>query len=150
MTRDEARRRVHGAGMRATGPRLAVLQLLTNSARPLSHNEVTDALGGGDWDKATLYRNLIRLVEGNLARVASQVGGVIRYEAQREGDEPHLHPHFACRVCGTVQCLPDTSISMPRDPNWQKALVDAELQIVGKCPDCRKMPKRGAQRRAKK
>lgn len=127
-----------------------MLRLLASSERPLSHSEVTDALGDGDWDKATLYRNLIKLVEGNLARVASQVGGITRYEARSDGDESHSHPHFACRDCGAVKCLPDTALTLPADPHWRKVLADAELQIVGRCPACRGLRSPTAKRRIKR
>jgi Fur family transcriptional regulator, ferric uptake regulator len=137
LTREEARRRVHDAGLRATAPRVAVLQLLTESARPLSHSEVVDALGNGDWDQATLYRNLLKLVDADLAHVASRVGGITRYEVRSEDDDPHLHPHFACRDCGSVECLTGAELTPPRDPAWREALLDAELQVVGRCPSCR-------------
>lgn len=146
LTRKQARDRVQAAGMRATGPRVAVLRVLTASDRPLSHAEVAAALSDGDLDKATVYRNLIRLVEGNLARVASQVGGITRYEASTDGKTGHMHPHFACKSCGTVECLPDASISLPRDAKWRVAMANAELQVVGQCPTCREpvRPKRRA------
>lgn len=138
MTREELKRRVRDAGLRATAPRIAVLDLLAGSDRPLSHSEVVEALGGDEWDQATLYRNLVKLTEARLARVASQVGGVARYEALGEHDEPHLHPHFACTDCKTVVCLHDAELVVPRDPGWREALWEAELQLVGRCPRCRR------------
>src|SRR5690606_33450902 len=134
---EEIRGRVRDAGLRATAPRVAALHLLAGSPRPLSHSEVVEALGNGDWDQATLYRNLLKLVDANLARVASRVGGVTRYEIQSVDPEPHLHPHFACRDCGSVECMPGAELSIPRDPLWREALRDAELQVVGRCPRCR-------------
>ena len=131
--RDELR----AAGLRATAPRVAVLLLLRESERPLSHTEVTDRLGEVDWDRATLFRNLVKLEEVKLARVASRVGGVTRYEAILPGEKDHIHPHFACRDCGAVSCVHDATFQLPADPVWRSSLKDADLQLVGTCPDCR-------------
>ena len=81
--REDAKARIHEAGLRATAPRVAVLALLATSDKPLSHSEVVVAIGDVDWDQATLYRNLVKLVEANLARVASRVDGVVRYARAR-------------------------------------------------------------------
>lgn len=127
---------------------MAVLRLLQTAPKPLSHSEVVDALGNDEWDQATLYRNLIKLVEVDLARVASRVGGIARYERAGPDDAPHSHPHFACSECGSVECLPQMKISVGRDPKWRAAIEDAELQVVGQCPDCRRTP-RGPRRAAR-
>jgi Fur family transcriptional regulator, ferric uptake regulator len=137
MSRPEIRRRVREAGLRATAPRIAVLHLLSTSGRPLSHTEVVESLGRSDWDQATLYRNLLKLVDANLARVVSRVGGITKYEILEESNKPHLHPHFACRKCGHVECLVDSELSLPSDPRWREALIGADLQAVGTCPKCR-------------
>ena len=136
LTRDEAKRRIHEAGLRATAPRVAVLRLLSATDRPLSHSEVVQAIGSDDWDQATVYRNLIKLVDAELARVASKVGGIARYQAREAGDSPHRHPHFSCRTCGAVECLPEAELSGPIDRRWSRSLETSELQLIGECPDC--------------
>lgn len=136
LTREEAKRRVHEAGLRATAPRVAVLRLLAGSDKPLSHSEVVESIGSEDWDQATLYRNLLKLVEADLARIASKMGGVARYEARGDDDSPHLHPHFSCRSCGSVECLPEAKLAGPVDRRWHRSLEASELQLIGDCPDC--------------
>jgi Fur family ferric uptake transcriptional regulator len=136
LSRAEAKQRIHGAGLRATAPRVAVLRLLAAADKPLSHTEVVEAIDGEDWDQATLYRNLVKLVEVNLARVASKVGGVARYEARGDDDGPHLHPHFSCRTCGAVECLPEAKLTGPVDRRWSRSLETSELQLIGECPGC--------------
>ncbi len=137
LTREEGRQILHDAGLRATAPRVAVLRLLSDAKRPLSHAEVVERIGTDDWDAATVYRNLIKLDEVGLARVASQVGGVTRFEAQTPDSPKHVHPHFACRDCGEVICLHGASLTVPQDEAWREALLDADLQVVGRCPTCR-------------
>ena len=136
MTKDDARQLVRDAGLRATAPRIAVLQLLSRADKPMSHSEVVDAIGTADWDQATLYRNLVKLVEADLARVASKVAGVSRYEARGDDDEPHLHPHFSCRVCGDVVCLPEARLAGTVDRKWRKSVATSELELIGECPKC--------------
>ncbi len=138
VTRQQSKQILRDAGLRATAPRAAVLRLLSDAERPLSHAEVVEALGTDDWDAATLYRNLVKLNEVGLARVASRVGGVTRFAAQEDGTPTHVHPHFACRDCGSVRCLEEAQVSLPASlKRWREALADAEVQLVGQCPECR-------------
>lgn len=146
MTRDEARQRIHEAGLRATAPRVAVLRLLNQTDRPLSHSEVVEAIGTHDWDQATVYRNLVKLVDVELARVASKVGGVARYEARGEGEAPHVHPHFWCKTCGSVECLPKMKLTGSVDRRWSRSLEASELQLIGECPECLAARKRRGRR----
>lgn len=143
FSRHDAKQRIHEAGLRATAPRVAVLRVLAAANRPLSHTEVVEAIGSDDWDKATLYRNLRRFVEVDLARVASKVGGVARYEARGDDDSPHLHPHFSCKTCGSVECLPEAKLAGRVDRRWNRSLATSELQLIGDCPDCLAAQKRG-------
>lgn len=145
LTRDEAKERIHEAGLRATAPRVAVLRLLASAKKPLSHGEVVDAIGCEDWDQATLYRNLLKLVDAKLARVANTVGGISRYQAREEDDGPHLHPHFSCKSCGSVECLPGAKLAGAVERRWHRSLESSEMQLIGECPDCL-----AEQRKAKK
>lgn len=135
--RAEIKVEIQAAGLRATAPRVAVLELLRHSKRPLSHAEVVETLGETDWDQATLFRNLVKLVDSGFLRVASHVGGIARYEAAQIG-ERHVHPHFACRQCKQVSCLHDAHLHLPEDPAWREALAAADLELTGTCPSCRR------------
>lgn len=134
---------LRAAGLRATAPRQAVLELLLGAARPLSHHEVVELLGTTDWDQATLYRNLVKLVEVGIARIASEVGGVRRYEALVQGAHgPSAHPHFVCTDCGTVTCLPGVRL-VHEGPQGTPASLQQrqlEVQVHGRCDDCAEAP----------
>ncbi|MCH2110039.1 MAG: transcriptional repressor [Polyangiaceae bacterium] len=134
--RASIRLELRGLGLRATAPRVAVLQLLRKKRRPFSHSEVVEALGDDEWDRATIFRNLVKLVSVKLARIASQMGGVTRYEATSSAQDNHLHAHFSCKSCKTVSCLVDTELSLPVDENWRSSFANAEVQVLGVCPDC--------------
>jgi len=147
------KRELHALGLRVTGPRVAVLGLLREVGRPLSHGEVVDELGGGrggptggsdetdghaaDWDRATIFRNLVRLCDVGLVRVSSHAGGLTRYEAVVEPGHEHLHAHFSCNRCGRVECLAGAELPLPSDLGWREAMRDAEVQVLGTCPTCR-------------
>lgn len=132
----EAKSVIREAGLRATSPRIAVYCLLASADRPLSHTQVVEELNSNEWDQATVYRNLRKLVEADLARVATRVDGQDRYELRRNDQGSHLHPHFSCRTCGTVQCFPETSLVGEVDKRWRRSIEISQLQLTGDCPDC--------------
>lgn len=143
LTAAEAKELLKATDLRATAPRIAVMQLLAEEGRPLSHTEVVQRLGGGEWDQATLYRNLIKLTEVGLARVASEAAGIKRYELRGAPHSPRqLHPHFVCSGCGGVSCLPETTITqdtaalLALGDGWQEATLAASVHFVGRCPSC--------------
>jgi Fur family ferric uptake transcriptional regulator len=132
----ETKKRIRDLGLRVTAPRLAVLRVIAEAERPLSHSEVVTRLGDDAvWDRATVYRNLVALVGVRLVRVASHAGGICRYEIARE-EKDCAHPHFLCDGCGVVSCLPETEVVTPKKAKWTKSLRAAEVQFVGRCPTC--------------
>jgi Fur family ferric uptake transcriptional regulator len=62
---------IRGAGLRATGARVAVLRALASASGPVSHADVCAAIGSSDFDRATVYRNLVDLTRANLASAAA-------------------------------------------------------------------------------
>jgi Fur family transcriptional regulator, ferric uptake regulator len=132
----EIKTRLRELGLRVTASRVAVLRVLGDAERPLSHAEVVEVLGEDiSSDPATVYRNLVALVEIGLARVASHAAGIVRYELAR-GKAHDTHPHFLCDGCGVVSCLPETEVVTPKKTKWSKSLRSAEVQFVGRCPGC--------------
>jgi Fe2+ or Zn2+ uptake regulation protein len=132
----EIKTRLRELGLRVTASRVAVLRVLGDAERPLSHAEVVEVLGEDiSSDPATVYRNLVALVEIGLARVASHAAGIVRYELAR-GKAHDTPPHFLCDGCGVVSCLPETEVVTPKKTKWSKSLRSAEVQFVGRCPGC--------------
>ncbi|MBU0551616.1 transcriptional repressor [Myxococcota bacterium] len=130
----DAKARLRAAKLRVTAPRVAVLCLLARASAPVSHTEVVERLTGEGWDQATLYRNLLKLVEGGLARIVDE-GGQARY-VFAQGVAEHTHPHFICRDCGAIRCLPTLEFDAHEASPWRHAIARAELQLHGSCPDC--------------
>lgn len=135
---DELRIAVRGRGLRATPSRLAVLELLRASEGPMSHGEVADKLATQNWDRATIYRNLIDLADAGLVRRTDVGDHVWRFEARRSGDDHETaHPHFVCTECGVVECLPELELSVRRAkaPRAVKQR-QVEVHVRGLCDAC--------------
>lgn len=136
----DLREKLHEAGLRSTGPRLAVLRWLSRTGMPVSHPELFEALAGDGFDRATLYRNLIDLAEAGIVRRTDLGDHVWRYEL-RASEDGHVveHPHFVCTDCGEVACLPGVAVKIvsngnetPRSVRTRKVAV----QLSGRCNAC--------------
>lgn len=126
---DELKAQLRDAGLRATGARIAVLELLLAAERPLSHPEVHEALEERGFDRATLYRNLTDLVEAGLAVRLDHGDHVWRFELVGKA-ATHEHPHLHCTECGTVACLPEDAVSIVGVADVQ------EVRLRGVCATC--------------
>ena len=134
--RDEIRE----TGLRATASRIAVLRELRRAKRPVSHGDIVEMLSGEPWDRATLYRNLIDLANGGLARKVELGDRVWRFDGskQEHAHDATLHPHFVCTACGSVECLPQVSISRGKQGELPRAIVSkqVEVHVRGLCDTC--------------
>jgi Fe2+ or Zn2+ uptake regulation protein len=129
--------RLRSRGLRATAPRLAVL-------------EAVDALGGhpdvdaiarhararlGTLSTQSVYDNLRVFTELGLLRRIEPAGSPARYET-RVGDNHH---HVVCRRCGAAR---DIDCEVGEAPCLRPSAVggfsidEAEVTFWGLCPDC--------------
>jgi Fur family ferric uptake transcriptional regulator len=130
---------LRSAGLRRTVPRIAVLQFLERAAKPLSHGEIAEEMAVLGLDRATVYRNLMDLVEAGLATRTDLGDHVWRFELHR-GREPHAeeHPHFLCVTCGLVTCLPDDAVRLQSRRGLPRSIAarHVEVQVKGECDAC--------------
>lgn len=135
----ELRERLRAAGLRATGARVAVLEVLLDAKGPLSHAEVFERVGDHGIDRATSYRNLIDLAETGLVRRSDHGDHVWRFEWVGDSG-PHdvsEHAHFVCSTCGTVSCLPAGAIAVHAVRGAPRSLkLHVEVQVRGVCDSC--------------
>jgi len=134
-TTERWRGRLRKVGLRATRPRLAVLEHLQRAERPCSHADVVDALGDDGWDRATLFRNLNDLATAGLLR-RIDVDHTWRFELVQDEDG---HPHFVCVSCGDIQCLGGVELQADASGDGSTASLLAraqEVQIRGVCEEC--------------
>lgn len=136
-----ARARLRAAGLRATGPRIAVLEVLDAAQRPLQHAEVMAALEAtGPHDRATVYRNLHDLCEAALVRRLNLGDQVWRFELAPAAGEGAAdpHPHFVCTDCGDVQCLDAVEVTVKSTGAVPRSVSRAAvaIQLSGRCDAC--------------
>ena len=128
--------RLRAAGLRVTGPRLAVLEALLGGGH-LSADQVATAARArlGTVSTQAVYDVLRALVDGGLAQHIEPAGSPARFEA-RHGDNHH---HIVCRGCGDVA---DVDCAVGEAPCLEPAtgsgfVVDrAEVTYWGLCPGC--------------
>ena len=138
MSVQQAREALRAANLRSTTSRVAVLQHLAASSKPLSHADVADSLVPEGYDKSTLYRCLVELADAGLLARLDAGDHAWRFELKGSGEEEHglEHPHFVCVDCGKVTCLPDVDvkISPPRKSSPMGEVT--EIFLKGHCRDC--------------
>jgi Fur family transcriptional regulator, ferric uptake regulator len=138
---DEAlRTELRSAGLRATPARVAVLGVLRDGGTPMTHGDVVDQLEGRGWDRATIFRNLVALVEAGFVRRTDVGDHVWRFEVlveDRRG-QAHEHAHFLCTGCGEVTCMPELELKLPRSGQVPQSVRSrtVEVQLRGLCDEC--------------
>jgi len=137
---DTLRTELRDAGLRATPARVAVLGVLRGSGGPMTHGDVVDRLEGRGWDRATIFRNLVTLVEAGFVRRTDMGDHVWRFEVTTEDadGEAHEHAHFLCTGCGEVTCMPELELKLPRGGRVPQSVRSraVEVQLRGLCDDC--------------
>jgi Fur family ferric uptake transcriptional regulator len=127
-------------GLRATSARAVVLRALMTADKPLSHAEASDRVRRQGLDRATVYRNLMDLVEAGLAQRSDLGDHVWRFSHVADpASRPHeAHPHFVCTECGQVQCLPEKAVAIAKARRVPKAVRQRHvaIQVRGRCDDC--------------
>jgi Fur family ferric uptake transcriptional regulator len=130
---------LRSSGLRRTAPRVAVMQFLEGAAAPRSHGEIAEELALLGFDRATIYRNLIDLVEANLVTRRDLGDHVWRFEIRRgTADHASEHPHFLCVTCGGVTCLPGGTVRFVSARGVPRAIASrsVEVQVKGHCDTC--------------
>lgn len=125
------------AGHRVTGPRRALLAILTAEHGPFTVEELHGRLEEGMCDLVTVYRGLAALEELHLVRRCDFGDGAYRYEFDA-GE--HHHHHLICRACHSVQtlevCGADGLERMARQMGY--ADIGHTLEVFGVCPACQR------------
>jgi Fur family ferric uptake transcriptional regulator len=127
-------------GLKATLPRLKILEMLENSEhRHMSAEEVYKALmeSGEDIGLATVYRVLTQFESAGIVERHNFEGGHSVFEL---ADTAH-HDHLMCVKCGRIEEFVDDTIEEKQQAIAKKfgfEMTDHRLCIYGICPDCQK------------
>ncbi len=131
-------RRLRGAGLRVTAPRVAVLQLLEE--HPHATAQTVERLARqrlGSVSTQAVYDVLAAFTTAGLVRRIEPAGSPALFET-RTGDNHH---HLVCRACGRttdVDCAVGESVCLLPADSAGYLVDEAEVVFWGLCPDCRR------------
>jgi Fe2+ or Zn2+ uptake regulation protein len=146
-TQDDPRSTLSSAlarqGLRLTGPRRAVLDVLAARPGPLSVAELHARLRPRRVNLVSVYRTVHLLEAVGLVRTADTSRGIQRYELAEQFTGHHHH--LICEQCGGVQdldgcLLAEQTLAMlerelRRSQRFQ--LTGHDLKLFGRCHRCR-------------
>lgn len=133
-----------GVGLKATGPRLRILELFeTSEVRHLSAEDVYRQLigEGEDVGLATVYRVLTQFEQAGILERHYFEGGKAVFELRPEGH----HDHLVCIQCGKVEEFFDPEIERRQNKVAKErgfSIQTHSLYLYGQCADCQSTPKR--------
>lgn len=126
------------AGFNRTPQRLAVLEMLIRTDRPLTGTYIFNTISRRQRvNKATVYRILSSFMEKDIIRRIPISEGVNYYEMACQHNP--VHAHFYCTVCRKMFCLEPLTLSQAWE--WFAApdgfkINDLSLTITGVCNHC--------------
>jgi Fur family ferric uptake transcriptional regulator len=129
---------LHDHGLKKTRLRHAVLSILIQTDKGLSHQDISKALDI-EFDRVTLFRTLHSFEESGILHKIIDPNGTAKYAySTPEKAEPEQgHAHFICLKCEHIFCLDDIfpiqNVSVP--DGFKKSTLD--VQVKGWCKDCR-------------
>ena len=133
------------AGLKATAPRLKILEILeTSDVRHLSAEDVYKRLleSGEDVGLATVYRVLTQFEAAGLVSRHHFESGHSVFELNQGSH----HDHMLCVECGRVEEFVDELIERRQKAIAEEAgfaMTDHCLYIYGVCPACQRKGKGG-------
>jgi Fur family ferric uptake transcriptional regulator len=134
--------KLKGLGVKLTGPRQAVVQLLLQSRGHLSADDLVARLraGGQKGSRATVYRLLSVLQKAGVIDVHD-------FDQRRRVVEPMVgrvhHDHLYCISCGRIIEFSNEEIERLQDQVLKKhrfQMIYHSHKIFGYCSSCRKKP----------
>ncbi len=122
--------------LRATELRIALLEIISNLGKAVSHREIQNSLI--KFDRITLYRTLNTFIErGILHKIILEDNKNFYALCNLEctiDKHHHQHIHFQCNQCKEVSCLESKE---PIELGISNHLVDEiEIKASGLCQDC--------------
>jgi Fur family ferric uptake transcriptional regulator len=135
-TKEKARELLGSAGLRRTGPRLAVLGVLLGARKPQTADQIAARLSRPAANRVTVYRTLETFLEAGLVHKAFVDERTWHFELAHNCTESQCHPHFTCTDCGDTNCLTDTSLPLAKSPGKGFVIHRQRVQLEGLCPKC--------------
>jgi Fe2+ or Zn2+ uptake regulation protein len=139
MTRSQLNHadRLRRAGLRATGPRLAILAALEQDRRHPSAEQVHALLAEEhpSLSLSTIYSTLETFARAGLIRRVNGLDGKLRVDGTGED-----HDHAVCRECGSIFDVDRGCTALPSAPDCLPSgleVVQVRLEYEVVCAACR-------------
>jgi len=131
-------------GVHCTPHRLHVLEVVGDSPRPLTADEIHKTVNRSqNANRVTIYRILDFLTEKKLVERLSSGERSFRYGLAPNRNHPR-HAHFYCTECGGIECLSPGALHLSMD-SLERAfpglIKRAEVRLDGICRNCLKLQK---------
>jgi Fur family transcriptional regulator, ferric uptake regulator len=125
--------------LRATPARIALMQLLETSDKPLDVQSMIDFLEKRDikTDPATVFRIINMFTEKGLVKPIQLNEGKFRYELTDKAD----HHHLVCDNCGSIEDISDCNIhALEKEIEKMKQfkVTNHSLEFFGICKSCQR------------
>ncbi|MDX1958408.1 MAG: Fur family transcriptional regulator [Leptospiraceae bacterium] len=120
--------------LKITKSRIAVLELLSESSKPITHSEIMENLADAEnWDRVTIYRTLGEFEEKKIVKTILSNDRVTYFELQ---DSLHEHAHLSCDSCGKMTCLNKEQFHFSIGEIVEFKLNRVEILLKGICKNC--------------
>lgn len=137
--------RLHQVGLKATGPRLQILEALVHNRTHPTAEQLYQALRKEypSLSLSTVYQTLEAFLRTGLCRRVTDIDDRLRVDGT-----PQDHDHAICRLCGTIFDVDRQHYALPSVPGYlpQDLMVTGlrlEYEVI--CATCRTTPEEGAQ-----
>lgn len=124
-------------GLRVTGARLNVLEILHESLSAQSQNDIERKLKTRP-DRVTLYRLFKDLEEAGIIHKLIDTSGITKF-ALCHNCEEHAHRddhvHFSCSICHETFCLDHVQLPQLKIPKGY-SVKNIQVNIEGVCKSC--------------
>ncbi len=136
MSVSEQADRLRGAGLKATGPRVAILDAIERNRNHPSVEEIYQELAGSHptLSLSTVYGTLNAFSRAGLVRKLSEVDGRLRVEGTRKP-----HDHAFCRMCGAIFDIapdPENVSTPPAELPGGLVVLDMRVEYDVICAKC--------------
>lgn len=137
MPASEQAERLREAGLKATGPRIAILDAVERNSDHPSAEDIYQELveSHPSLSLSTVYGTLNAFAKAGLVRKLSEVDGRLRVDGTKSS-----HDHAICRMCGTIFDIdshPNTILTPPAELPGGLAVLDVRIEYDVVCAKCK-------------
>lgn len=137
MPASEHAEQIRAAGLKATGPRVAILDAVERNSHHPSAEDIYQELAEShpSLSLSTVYGTLSAFVRAGLVRKLSEVDGRLRVDGTKTP-----HDHAICRMCGTifdVEPDPHTALTPPSELPGGLLVLNVRVEYDVVCEQCK-------------